>query len=68
LLLEEYGINLLLQGCDHSKELLLSGLGGGQMSRGVPPVAVVVGKTLAVVMAMVMIPRRRMSGLLYLYL
>jgi len=38
------------------------------MSRGVPPVAVVVGKTLAVVMAMVMIPRRRMSGLLYLYL
>jgi len=41
---------------------------GGQMSRGVPPVAVVVGKTLAVVMAMVMIPRRRMSGLLYLYL
>jgi len=27
LLLEEHGIDLLLQGCDHGKELLLSGLG-----------------------------------------
>jgi len=27
-LLEEHGIDLLLQGCDHGKELLLSGLGG----------------------------------------
>ena len=40
------------------------------MPKGVPPVAVVVGETLAMVMVMVMmmIPRRRMNGLLYLYL
>jgi len=46
--------------------------GGGQVLKGVPPVAVVVGKTLvmvmAIVMVMVMFPCRRMSGLLRLYL
>jgi len=68
LLLEKHGINLLLQDCDHGEELLLSGLGGGQMPRGIPPVAVVVGETLAVAMAMVMISHRRMSSLLHLYL
>jgi len=72
--LEEHGIDLLLQGCDHSEELLLSGLGGGQVLKGVPPVAVVVGKTLVMVMVMVMVmlmlmfPCRGMSGLLCLYL
>ena len=40
--------------------------GRGQVLKGVPPVAVVVGKTL--VMVMVMFPCRRMSGLLCLYL
>jgi len=29
-LLKEHGIDLLLQGCNHGKELLLSGLGGGR--------------------------------------
>ena len=40
------------------------------MPKGVPPVAVVVGETLVMVMAMAMamFPRRRMSGLLHLYL
>ena len=40
------------------------------MPKGVPPVAVVVGETLAMVMVMMMmmIPRRRMNGLLCLYL
>ena len=38
------------------------------MPRGIPPVAVVVGETLAVAMVMVIIPCRRMSGLLRLYL
>ena len=38
------------------------------MPRGIPPVAVVVGETLAVAMAMVMISHRRMSSLLHLYL
>jgi len=68
--LEEHGIDLLLQGCDHSEELLLSGLGGGQVLKGVPPVAVVVGKTLVMVMVMLMLmfPCRGMSGLLCLYL
>ena len=70
LLLKEHGIDLLLQGCNHGKELLLSGLGGGQILKGVPPIAVVVGKTLVMAMAMVMVmfPRRRMSSLLHLYL
>jgi len=69
LLLEEHGINLLLQSCNHGEELLLSGLGGGRwMPRGIPPVAVVVGEILAVAMAMVTIPHRRISSLLHLYL
>ena len=40
------------------------------MPKGIPPVAVVVGETLAMVMVivMVMIPHRRMNGLLCLYL
>jgi len=46
--------------------------GGGQVPKGIPPVAVVVGETLAIVMIMVMvtimIPYRRMNGLLHLYL
>ena len=42
--------------------------GGEQMLRGILPVAVVVGETLVVAMAMVTIPCRRMSGLLHLYL
>jgi len=48
--------------------------GGGWVLKGVPPVAVVVGKTLVMVMAMamvmvmVMFPCRRMNGLLCLYL
>jgi len=73
-LLKEHGIDLLLQGCNHGKELLLSGLGGGWVLKGVPPVTVVVGRTLAmamamvIVMLMVMFPCRRMSGLLRLYL
>jgi len=29
-LLKEHGINLLLQGCNHGKELLLSGLEEGR--------------------------------------
>ena len=45
---------------------------GGRVLKGVPPVAVVVGKTLVMamvmVMVMVMFPCRRMSGLLHLYL
>jgi len=28
-LLKDHGIDLLLQGCNHGKELLFSGLGGG---------------------------------------
>jgi len=38
--------------------------------KGIPPVAVVVGEILAMVMVivMMMIPRRRMNGLLCLYL
>jgi len=69
-LLKEHGIDLLLQGCNYGKELLLSGLGGGRVLKGVLPVAVVVGKTLVMVMVMVMMmfPCRRMSGLLCLYL
>jgi len=48
--------------------------GGGQVLKGVPSVAVVVGETLVMVMAMamvmvmVMFPCRRMNGLLHLYL
>jgi len=45
---------------------------GGQVLKGVPPVAVVVGKTLVMAMVMVMVmamfPYRRMSSLLCLYL
>jgi len=45
---------------------------GGRVLKGIPPVAVVVGKTLvmamAIAMVMVMFPCRRMSGLLCLYL
>jgi len=47
---------------------------GGWVLKGVPPVAVVVGKTLVMVMVMVMVmvilmfPHRRMNGLLHLYL
>jgi len=41
---------------------------GGRMLRGVPPVAVVVGETLVIAMVMVIFPRRRISGLLRLYL
>ena len=43
---------------------------GGQTLKDVPPVAVVVGETLVMVMAiaMVMFPCRRISGLLCLYL
>jgi len=41
---------------------------GGWVPRGIPPVTVVVGKILAIAMAIVMIPCRRMNGLLYLYL
>jgi len=45
---------------------------GGRVLKGIPPVAVVVGKTLvmamAIAMVMVMFPYRRMSGLLCLYL
>jgi len=70
-LLKEHGIDLLLQGHNHGKELLLSGLGGGgQALKGVPSVAVVVGETLAIVMVMVMVmfSHRRMNGLLHLYL
>jgi len=72
LLLKKHGIDLLLQGCNHGEELLLFGLGGGRVLKGVPPVAVVVGETLVMamvmVMMMVMFPCRRMSGLLCLYL
>ena len=71
MLLKKHGIDLLLQGCNHGEELLLSGL-GGQVLKGVFPVAVVVGETLVMamvmVMMMVMFPCRRMSGLLCLYL
>jgi len=35
--LEEHGIDLLLQSCDHGKELLLSGLGGGTGTEGCSP-------------------------------
>jgi len=49
--------------------------GGGQVLKGVPPVAVVIGKTYAMAMAMVIamvmmviIPHKRMNNLLYLYL
>jgi len=70
--LEEHSIDLLLQGCDHGEELLLSGLEGGRVLKGVPPVAVVVGEILVMVivilMLMLMFPYRRMSGLLHLYL
>jgi len=45
---------------------------GGWVLKGVPPVAVVVGKILVMVMVMVMVilmfPHRRMNGLLHLYL
>jgi len=41
---------------------------GGQMLRGVPPVAVVVGETLVIAMVMVIFSHRRISGLLRLYL
>jgi len=45
---------------------------GGQVLKGVPSVAVVVGKILVMAMAMVMVmlmfPHRRMNGLLCLYL
>jgi len=45
---------------------------GGQVLKGVSPVAIVVGETLvmaiAMVMVMVMFPCRRMSSLLCLYL
>jgi len=71
-LLKEHSIDLLLQGCNHGEELLLSGLGRGRVLKGVLPVAVVVGKTLVMAMAMVMVmlmfPYRRMNGLLCLYL
>jgi len=42
----------------------------GRVLKGIPPVAVVVGEILVVVMAMVMVmfPHRRMNGLLHLYL
>jgi len=38
--------------------------------KGVPPVAVVIGETLAIVIVMVMVifPHRRMNSLLHLYL
>ena len=72
MLLEEHSIDLLLQGCDHGEELLLSGLEGGQVLKGVSPVTVVVGEILVMVMVilmlMLMFPHRRMSGLLHLYL
>ena len=70
MLLKEHGIDLLLQDCNHGKELLFSGLGGGQVLKGIPPVAVVVGKTLviAMVMVMLMFPCRRINNLLNLYL
>jgi len=71
-LLKEHGIDLLLQDCNHGEKLLLSSLGGEQVLKGVPPVAVVVGKTLVMAMAMVIVmlifPCRRMNGLLHLYL
>jgi len=67
-LLKEHSIDLLLQGCNHGKELLLSGLGGGQTLKGVPPVAVVVGEILVMAMVMAMFPHKRMSSLLCLYL
>ena len=40
------------------------------MLKGVPSVAVVVGKTLAIVIVIVMVifPHRRMNGLFHLYL
>ena len=45
---------------------------GGQVLKGVSPVAVVVGETLVMVMMMLMLilifPHRRISGLLCLYL
>ena len=45
---------------------------GGQVLKGIPPVAVVVGETLVMVIAMamaiVMFPRRRINSLLRLYL
>jgi len=68
-LLKEHGIDLLLQGYNHGEELLLSGL-GGQVLKGIFPVAIVVGETLVMVMVMaiVMFPHRRMSSLLHLYL
>jgi len=72
LLLKEHGIDPLLQGCNHGKELFLSGLGGGWVLKGVLSIAVVVGETLVMVMVMVMVmlmfPHRRMNGLLCLYL
>jgi len=44
----------------------------GQVLKGIPPVAVVVGETLVMVIAMamaiVMFPRRRINSLLRLYL
>jgi len=71
-LLKEHSIDLLLQGCNHGEELLLSSLGGERVLKGVPSVAVIVGKTLVMAMAMVMVmamfPHRRMSSLLRLYL
>jgi len=37
LLLEEHGINLLLQNYDHGEELFLCGLGGGADAKGHSP-------------------------------
>jgi len=66
-------LKYMLQGCNHGEELLFSG--GKQALKGIPPVAVIVGKTYVMVMAMVMmmmtmvmISHRRMNDLLYLYL
>jgi len=46
--------------------------GGGWILKGVPPIAVIVGETLVMAMAMaivmVMFPHKRMNGLLRLYL
>jgi len=67
-LLKEHSVDLLLQGHNHGKELLLSGLVEGWAPKDVPPIAVVIGKTYAMVMAIAMIPCRRMNNLLHLYL
>ena len=41
---------------------------GGQVLKGISPVAVVVGETLVMVMVMLMFPHRRTSSFLHLYL